>query len=73
MTPSQVLLPKGFGYVEFESVADAEKACEHLNGVRIEICPRVNCISNTFQPISNRDPSTGWHCRRRRNGTANKY
>ena len=42
-----------------------------------EVCivpyPRVNCVSNTFQP--SRDPSTGWHRRRRgrRNGTANYY
>ena len=33
------------------------------------IQPAVNCVS-TFQP---RYPSTGWHRRRRRNGTANQY
>ena len=31
---------------------------------------RVNCVPNVLQ--SSRDPSTGWHRRRRRNGTANQ-
>lgn len=33
----QVNLPKGFGYVEFKTRADAEKAQRHMDGVSITV------------------------------------
>ena len=44
---------------------------EYLPGCNTSACSRVNCVPNTFQSRS--DPSTGWHRRRWRNGTANQY
>ena len=43
------------------------------NCARVLACSRLNCVPVTCQPSSESDPSTGWHRRRRRNGTSNRY